>query len=213
MRCYVESDGRVFLVRRDGRLDLPFQEEVPFHVERIAPLGLDEDVWFCVAQLDAHPNEWPSKDDVATAPNVAARVRAAVHATMPRVVVEGLCLEDGKILLVLGNRGLTKNRWTLPGGFLRFGETPQEGILREIREEICVEAKIKDLFATSAKLGEHTHLHWIMLFYRVAIEGTPLPNPDEIAQVRFVPIDEAISLLHDREMADVVRTFNDSPGP
>jgi len=199
-RHYVESDGRIYLVRRGGILDLPAPDEVPFDVERVAPLRLDGSIWFCVPRLDGHPHDWPSKDDIVSMEGVAPIVRIAIHATMPRVVVEGICARDGKLLLVKGNRGLTENRWTLPGGFLRFGETPRAGILRELKEEIGVDGTVEELLDVRARVGAHTGLHWIMVFYRVRIAGEPAPNPDEIAETRFVDLDEASSLVSDEMM-------------
>lgn len=205
MRYYVETDGRIYLVRRGDRLDLPEPGEIPFDVTRIARLPGKETLWFCVPHLDRHPGEWPSKDDVSSMPEVTPAVRAAVHATMPRVVVEGIHLrDDGKILIVQGNRGLTKGRWTLPGGFLRFGESPEEGVLREIHEEVGVDARVVEWLTTHSKLGQHTQLHWIMLFFRIALEGVPRPNPDEIAEARYVTPSEAAKLLQDPAMAEVV---------
>ena len=204
MRYYVESDGRVYLVRRDGHLDLPTPDELPFPVDRIAPLHVGEETWFCVPHLPSHPSHWPSKDEVDALPDVASRVRVAVHATMPRVVVEGICLEGDSVLLVRGSRGLNEGRWSLPGGFLRFGETPEEGVLREIREEVGTEARILRFAGVHGKMGQKTGLHWIMLFYRTRLLGSPQPDPDEISEARYVPAHEAPGMLHDPTMAAAV---------
>ena len=204
MRYYVESDGRIYLVRRDGLLDLPTPDELPFAVERIAPLGPEPDTWFCVPDLAAHPAAWPSKDEVPLRTDVTPRVRAAVHASMPRVVVEGICIESGRALLVLGSRGLNEGRWSLPGGFLRFGESPEEGLLREIEEEVGAPARILRPAGVHAKLGPKTLLHWIMFFYRFELCGKPSPDPDEIAEARFVDVRDAPGMLHDPAMAEAV---------
>ena len=204
MRYYVESDGRLYLVNRDGTLDLPRREEVPFELRDVAPLRADEETHFCVPQLDAHPHEWISKDVVPTRPDVSPDVRAAVHASMPRVVVEGVCRRGDEVLLVKGARGLTEGRWTLPGGFLQFGEPPEGGLVREISEEIRAEAKIRSFLGVKSKLGQHTMLHWIMLFYDVQLRTEPSPNPDEIAEIDYVSLAEAVKRLHDPTMAGIL---------
>ena len=140
-------------------------------------------------------------------PDVTPLVREAVHASMPRVVVEGVCLRQGRILLVKGNRGLTKDRWTLPGGFLRFGESPRDGVLRELREETGVDGKVEELIDVRSRLGRHTCLHWLMLFYRIRIDGEPEPNPDEIAEARFVDLDEARTLVSDELMRHTIESI------
>jgi len=204
---YIESDGRIFLVPRDGMLDLPTENEIPFEIEAIAPLATSSEVIFCTPNLAAHPSDWMSKDVAPVEPRVTALVREAVHASMPRVVSEGVFIQKGLVLLLKGNRGLTKARWTLPGGFIRFGESPVDGLLREIREELGVHAEIGDLLAVRSKLGEHTLLHWTQFFYRVTLFGEIVPNPDEVAEARFFELREGAKLLTDPLMREVIESL------
>lgn len=212
MRYYLESDGRVFLVDRNGVLDLPTRDEIPFKFDEIASLATSEPVLFCSPRLPRHPHEWPGKDELASLPDVTALVREVIHAGMPRVVVEGICLKRGKILLVKGSRGLTKGRWSLPGGFLRFGETPQAGLLREIKEELGVDGKIELLLDIKGKLGIESHLHWVMIFYQVSFEGELHPDPDEIAEVAYFPLEKARDLGIDDLMRDAISSIDVSAG-
>jgi len=206
-RYYIETDGRIYLVPRDGKLDLPILEEIPFQIETLATLANPAGTVFCAPKLDKHPEEWLSKDVVSHHPDVAVGVRDAVHATMPRVVAEGICIQEGRVLLVKGSRGLTKDRWTLPGGFLRFGEDPEVGLLREIQEELGVGATIEAPLGSRSKLGQHSKLHWILFFYRVQLHGDPRPDPDEIADVRLFSPREAVEKLADNVMRDVIQSL------
>ena len=210
-RYYIESDGRIYLVPRDGKLDLPTQSEVSFAFEAIAPLSADEDVVYCAPHLTAHPTDWLSKDAVSTDPSVTPLVRQAVHATMPRVVSEGVYVRDGRVLLLKGSRGLTKDRWTLPGGFIRFGESPTDGLIREIDEELGVRAEIRALLSARSKIGQHTQLHWIQFFYDVELSGEIRPNPDEIAEVRFFDLAEGAECVIDPLMREVLVSLMQSP--
>ncbi len=210
MRYYIESDGKVFLVSREGTLDLPREEEVPFPLQEIAPLATSAPVIFCTPKLEKHPREWLEKDEIIGLPAVSPLVREAVHAGMPRVVVEGICLKGSNVLLVKGSRGLTKGRWSLPGGFLRFGETPREGLLRELREELDVEAQITGLLDVKAKLGKKSRLHWTMVFYRISLFGEPAPNPDEIMAAEYFPLPRAQELLFDDLMREVIASHLDA---
>jgi len=207
MRYYIETDGRVFLVNRGGTFGLPARDEIPFPIEEIAPLATDPPVMFATPQLPRFPREWPSKDELASTNAATPLIRAAVHASMPRVVVEGIAIQDGNVLLVKGSRGLTEGRWSLPGGFVRFGESPAAGLVREVREELRVEASIDELVDVRAKLGEISRLHWIMVFYRITIDGAPNPDPDEIAEARFFPLEEAKELVSDSLMRAVLSSL------
>jgi len=204
MRYYIESDGKVFLTERNGLLDLPKEGEIPFKVEQIGSLATTSPVLFCVPELETHPREWLGKDEIVSLSNVSPLAREAVHAGMPRVVVEGINSKEGNILLVKGSRGLTKGMWSLPGGFLRFGETPEQGLVRELGEELGVLAQIERLSCVKAKVGTKSRLHWIMVFYRISISGKLNPDPDEIAEARYFPLAEAKKLLFDKLMQDVV---------
>ncbi|HHR85422.1 MAG TPA: NUDIX hydrolase [Candidatus Acetothermia bacterium] len=204
MHYYLESDGKVFLVEKDGSLNLPLIDEIPFGFDEIAPLATSEKVMFCVPHLSRHPREWLGKDELASHARSTALLREAIHSTMQRVVVEGISIDRGMILLVKGSRGLTEGRWSLPGGFLRFGEGPQEGLLREMREELRVEGRIKSFLDVRAKLGETSKLHWIMLFYRISLSGVLDPDPDEIAEARYFPLQQAATLVSDGLMRQVL---------
>ena len=209
MRYYVESDGRVFLVDRDGMLDLPSAREIPFDLEEVALLSTSVPVTFCVPHLPRHPLEWPMKDDLAGEPRASPLVREAVHATMPRVVVEGVCLRGRDVLLVKGSRGLNEGRWSLPGGFLRFGETPAQGVLREVEEEVGIPARLEGLLGIKGKQGATSRLQWVMIFFRVSVDAEPSPDPDEISEARFVPLAEAVGLVSDDLIREMLATLTE----
>lgn len=63
-------------------------------------------------------------------------------------VIVGLVVRNGKILMVRRFEPEVKGahlKWEFPGGKVEFGETPEEALVREIKEETGVHAKIKRL--------------------------------------------------------------------
>ena len=55
----------------------------------------------------------------------------------PAAAVAGLVVNaDGDLLVVVRNHEPAKGTWDLPGGFLEPGETCEQGLRREIREEL-----------------------------------------------------------------------------
>ncbi len=93
--------------------------------------------------------------------------------------------KNGKILL--GKRSVEpyKNLWDVPGGFLEYGELPEAGLKREIKEEVGVKIKIKKIVGifmdTYGKNGD-----WTMNIYYECeiIAGTPRPD-DDVSELKW----------------------------
>lgn len=49
-----------------------------------------------------------------------------------------LIIREGQMLLIHKKRGLGAGKFNGPGGRIEAGETPLEGVIREVQEEICV---------------------------------------------------------------------------
>ena len=54
------------------------------------------------------------------------------------VIARGVCVQDGKILLCKAKGGATTY---LPGGHIEFGETGRQALVREVNEELGVDAE------------------------------------------------------------------------
>ena len=54
------------------------------------------------------------------------------------VIARGVCVQDGKILLCRAKGGTTTY---LPGGHIEFGETGRQALVREVKEELGVDAE------------------------------------------------------------------------
>lgn len=207
---YLEHDGRVYTVRRGGQLTLPHETEetpFPYRVLYRLPWG-EEGVAIAAPQLKQHPRDWIGKDEVPLREDAAPILREAVHRSLPRAVAEAVIEEGGKILLVKAARGLTQGMWSLPGGFLGFGEAPEEAVRREVEEELGAPCRVEELLGVRAKVGVHTGLHWLMFFYRAILLGEPRPAPDEIAEVRWFDKKEAADRLCDETMAAFLHSLN-----
>jgi len=62
-----------------------------------------------------------------------------------RPTVTAVILRENKILLTKRNNTPFVGWWDLPGGFVDHGESPEEAIAREMREELGMAIKIKKL--------------------------------------------------------------------
>ena len=63
-------------------------------------------------------------------------------------VVAAIMIENNKIFATQRGYGDFKDGWEFPGGKIESGETPQEALKREIREELASEISVGELIDT-----------------------------------------------------------------
>jgi mutator protein MutT len=81
--------------------------------------------------------------------------------------VAAIIIENNKVLLVERGREPYKNTWMFPGGFVEYGEHPEETLRREIREETGLRAKKISFFKTVQTVDDPRAPGNLILFYRV----------------------------------------------
>ncbi len=199
---YIETDGMLYLVKREDRWTLPLEEadreRIPFEFELKATLRVQgHEVVYCVPRLNHHPRDWHPKDEIPGRDDVDPLVRLAVHYTLPRVVAEALITREEDVLLVKPSRGFNRGMWTLPGGFVAYGESPAEAVGREVEEEVGAPCRVGKLLGVYSFVGKESSYTWHMFAYEAEVLGEEFhPAADEIEAVRWVPLSEACSLLH-----------------
>jgi 8-oxo-dGTP diphosphatase len=102
-------------------------------------------------------------------------------------VVTGLIQKDGMVLMGQRPRGNSlAGLWEFPGGKIELGESPEEALERELREELGIFAEVGTLrLATTHSYGEKAVL---IMFYDVHFfKGEP--KQMHHADLKWVPID------------------------
>ncbi|MCU5586491.1 NUDIX hydrolase [Bacillus cereus] len=107
-----------------------------------------------------------------------------------QVRVTGILIEGEKVLLV--KQKVASRNWSLPGGRVENGETLEEAMSREMREETELEVKIKKLLYVCDKPdASPSLLHITFLLEKIEGEIT-LPSNEfdhnPIHDVQMVPI-------------------------
>ena len=63
-------------------------------------------------------------------------------------VVAAIIIDNGQVFATQRGYGEFKDGWEFPGGKIEEGETPQEALVREIREELDTEIEVGELLDT-----------------------------------------------------------------
>jgi 8-oxo-dGTP diphosphatase len=120
-------------------------------------------------------------------------------------VVAAVIESGGKILVCQRKRGDTfELLWEFPGGKLQTGESPAEGLARELEEELGVRAEIGGEILRAkhqyAQMSEPIEL----IFLRATVTGGTIENrvfesiawrePQSLPELNFLPADR--DLIH-----------------
>jgi 8-oxo-dGTP diphosphatase len=122
-------------------------------------------------------------------------------------VVAALIEADGTILVCQRRRGDTfELMWEFPGGKLQAGETPEQALARELREELSVEAVVgPEVFRTRHRYAEMSE-EIELIFFALTVESTAVRNivfesmewraPEALSELNFLPADrEFVGML------------------
>lgn len=104
----------------------------------------------------------------------------------PAPVVAALVEHDGAVILVR-NVGWPETWYGLVTGFLERGETPQEGILRELKEELDLDGEIVSLIGVYSFF----RMNQLIVAFHVRAEGTITLN-EELADCKRVLPDDLV---------------------
>ena len=103
--------------------------------------------------------------------------------------VGGLVVRDGELLVIRMTYGPTRGRYMLPGGLLDPGETLDQAVAREVREEAGVEARPLGIVGVRSRVdGLSTDNYVIWLLEHVS--GEPDADGHEADDARFIPFAE-----------------------
>jgi len=157
-----------------------------------------------------HPARFAAATGYADVMNVAMQILYAVHRTVSRTLrwrtrgVKVMVFNPaGELLLIRNSYGPRRREFVLPGGGIKRSETPEAAALREVREEVGVEAERLTLRATyvSAAEGKRDTIH----LFAAYTEADPTADGVEVEEARFFTLDrlpENVSAATMRRIAE-----------
>lgn len=124
-----------------------------------------------------------------------------------RVVAAVIKNANGKIFSTARGYGEYKGWWEFPGGKIEKGETPQQALVREIREELTAEIEVGELIRTVEYDYPGFHLSMDCFWATVKAghlelkeaEDAKWLTKDELRDVKWLPAD--LELINDIQLA------------
>lgn len=121
----------------------------------------------------------------------------------PALTVDAVWSSGGAVLLVRRGRPPFRGAWALPGGFVELGETTEEAVVRELREETGLTARPVRVIGVYSRPGRDPRGHTVSIAYGMhGVRRTPTGG-DDAAEASWVPLAEAVGLAFDHD--DVIR--------
>ncbi len=129
----------------------------------------------------------------------------------PIVGLGAVVWHQGKVLMVQRGRPPRAGIWSLPGGAQLLGETVEEGIRREIREETGIEIELLGLLEVINSVQRDPEgrvlYHYTIIDYAARLIGGEVQAGDDAADAAWFAPDA----LHGMELwAETIRVIEES---
>lgn len=108
----------------------------------------------------------------------------------PIVAVGAVILDGDRVLLVKRGHEPLKGEWSLPGGAVEVGETLQAALVREVREETCLEVRVGRVVEVLDRIrpdaAGRAEYHYVIIDYVCHVGGGEAACGSDADDVRWV---------------------------
>ncbi len=108
----------------------------------------------------------------------------SVKSDSPVLAVDAVIqMEDGNIIFIQRKNPPFQGQWALPGGQVEVGETVEEAIIREVREETGLNVKVVRLIGVFSDPQRDPRGHTVSIAYFVHLVGGELLAGSDASRV------------------------------
>jgi 8-oxo-dGTP diphosphatase len=121
-------------------------------------------------------------------------LKSRLYPERPIVGVGAVIVDQCKIALIKRGNEPSKGKWTIPGGLVNLGESPEEAVIRETQEETCLEVVNPHLIDVVSNVDldaqRKVKYHYVIIDYLVKVKSGTIKAASDAAELRWVPFDE-----------------------
>ena len=125
-------------------------------------------------------------------------------------VVAAIIIHENKIFATQRGYGEFKDGWEFPGGKIEPGETPQEALVREIKEELDIEIEVKDFLETVEYDYPEFHLSMDCFFCAIRSGDLVLKEHEAAKWLTVETLDSVDWLPADQGLVEGIREYLDN---
>ena len=126
-------------------------------------------------------------------------------------VVAAVIRGGDKLFATARGYGEYKGWWEFPGGKIEDGETPQQALVREIREELSVDIEVGDLIGTVEYDYPDFHLSMDCFFAKIVEGSIELKEAEDAKWLTYDQLDDVKWLPADKELIDMMKNSKQFP--
>ena len=123
----------------------------------------------------------------------------------PALTVDGIILKEDKILLIERGKPPFEGKYALPGGFVEYGETVEDAVVREIEEETGLKTEIKKLFGVYSDPERDPRGHTVSVVFELEAVSGGLKGGDDAASASYIATTDLPDLAFDH--SKIVKDF------
>ena len=125
-------------------------------------------------------------------------------------VVAAIIIHENKMFATQRGYGEFKDGWEFPGGKIEPGETPQEALVREIKEELDIEIEVKDFLETVEYDYPEFHLSMDCFFCAIKSGELVLKEHEAAKWLTVETLDGVDWLPADQGLVEGIREYLDN---
>jgi len=133
---------------------------------------------------------------------------ARTYPTRPHLAVSAAIFRDGRVLIVRRGRPPAHGLYTLPGGGVELGETLEQAVVREVREETALAVAPLALVGFREAIGRDTagriERHFVILPFAARWIAGEIALNEELAEAQWRRPDELAGLKTTDGLAEIV---------